>query len=599
MFLPVAAMDAQTTVDLSHQTRNADFSLAPFTKPSKTGTTLPANCSVGETFFKTNAAAGQNLYGCTATDIWTLLGGVTATGVNPGTYGAVTQVPQLTVNSEGQITAAANLAFNGVTNSTDLTDCKVTLNASTVTVATPCKLTSGSTVQKLTGSATATLSGTAANGALYLYWDRSGRVVADENTPASVACNTQCVTASTGGFAAGSFPLAIANFTSNLFTDVVDQRAIFSNKNVNCGAGVTCVEDTATGELTVTPETSATLLAKSTHQSGQALRCSSSVAGSAHTCNMSPTLAGYTAGMVVEFTPAVAALSGAGTLNIDGLGARAIKKADGLTDPAASEVAVGQQVPLRYDGSVFRLPAGLNEAPLGAGSFSAMPVCNASSSGTVYLLSNSLYPFTRCDGTSWVYYYDGRSVTAPGGSWSWDNATQGGSATVDTSRGFHLLSVPGAHTTGFAVRYTTAPAAPYTRVFAVRLRAALALESVGYMIGFRDSTGKLHGLELGYASGVSANGYYLRLARWTNPTTFLSADAGPMEMLGLPPQALYVRIEDDNTNLKFSYSTDGYDFHEVGSVSRTAHLSSPAEIFFAARAGGASSGAAMDVISIQ
>src|SRR5471032_998581 len=52
------AATAQTRVDLRTQSRNVDFSAATSTKPSKTGTTLPATCSVGETFLKTNAAAG-------------------------------------------------------------------------------------------------------------------------------------------------------------------------------------------------------------------------------------------------------------------------------------------------------------------------------------------------------------------------------------------------------------------------------------------------------------------------------------------------------------------------------------------------------------
>lgn len=38
------------------------------------GTSLPATCSVGQRYFKTNATAGQNLYGCTATNTWNVLG---------------------------------------------------------------------------------------------------------------------------------------------------------------------------------------------------------------------------------------------------------------------------------------------------------------------------------------------------------------------------------------------------------------------------------------------------------------------------------------------------------------------------------------------
>lgn len=39
------------------------------------GTTLPARCSVGSFFYKTDAPAGQNIYGCTSTDVWTLQAG--------------------------------------------------------------------------------------------------------------------------------------------------------------------------------------------------------------------------------------------------------------------------------------------------------------------------------------------------------------------------------------------------------------------------------------------------------------------------------------------------------------------------------------------
>src|SRR5262249_4244657 len=66
---------AQTRIDLRTQSKSVDFSGASSTKPSKTGTTLPATCSIGETFLKTDAAAGQNFYACTAVNIWTAQGG--------------------------------------------------------------------------------------------------------------------------------------------------------------------------------------------------------------------------------------------------------------------------------------------------------------------------------------------------------------------------------------------------------------------------------------------------------------------------------------------------------------------------------------------
>lgn len=54
---------------------SVDHSGATSTKPTKAGTTLPAACAVGELFYKTDATAGGNIYGCTATNTWTAQGG--------------------------------------------------------------------------------------------------------------------------------------------------------------------------------------------------------------------------------------------------------------------------------------------------------------------------------------------------------------------------------------------------------------------------------------------------------------------------------------------------------------------------------------------
>jgi hypothetical protein len=72
----VSPLRAQTQVHLPSQTRSVDFSNAPSTKPSKTGTLLPPVCSVGETFLKIDATPGQNLYACTAPNVWSVQGGL-------------------------------------------------------------------------------------------------------------------------------------------------------------------------------------------------------------------------------------------------------------------------------------------------------------------------------------------------------------------------------------------------------------------------------------------------------------------------------------------------------------------------------------------
>lgn len=65
----------QTLIDLRTQGKSVDFSGATSTKPFQTGAALPATCSVGAIFFNTAAPAGQNLYGCTAPNTWSELGG--------------------------------------------------------------------------------------------------------------------------------------------------------------------------------------------------------------------------------------------------------------------------------------------------------------------------------------------------------------------------------------------------------------------------------------------------------------------------------------------------------------------------------------------
>lgn len=58
------------------------------------GASLPATCIVGDAFFLTTATAGQNLYGCTGINVWTLqsgAGGVTS--ITAGASGALLVTP--------------------------------------------------------------------------------------------------------------------------------------------------------------------------------------------------------------------------------------------------------------------------------------------------------------------------------------------------------------------------------------------------------------------------------------------------------------------------------------------------------------------------
>lgn len=85
---------AQTRLNLSQQSTQPDFSAMTHTRPVQVGGTLPANCGVGELFFKSGVLNGSSLYGCVATNLWNTMSGT----VTPG-FGLVTSNNALIVDT--------------------------------------------------------------------------------------------------------------------------------------------------------------------------------------------------------------------------------------------------------------------------------------------------------------------------------------------------------------------------------------------------------------------------------------------------------------------------------------------------------------------
>jgi hypothetical protein len=113
-------LPAQTQVDLRTQSKSVDFSSAPSTKPMQTGTVLPSVCSIGQQFFDTGAPAGQNLYGCPATNAWVLeAGGSGGGGGGDGLPSQTGTAGYLTTNgsaaSWGNITTGGSGALDCAT----------------------------------------------------------------------------------------------------------------------------------------------------------------------------------------------------------------------------------------------------------------------------------------------------------------------------------------------------------------------------------------------------------------------------------------------------------------------------------------------------
>src|SRR3954447_5821805 len=76
---------AQTLINLGTQGRNIDFTGAQWTRPIKTGSSLPTSCSTGDFFFNTTATAGQNLFSCLSNS-WSIVGQTASLG-DPGSNG--------------------------------------------------------------------------------------------------------------------------------------------------------------------------------------------------------------------------------------------------------------------------------------------------------------------------------------------------------------------------------------------------------------------------------------------------------------------------------------------------------------------------------
>jgi len=174
----------QTQVDLRTQSKSVDFSNAPSTRPVRTGTAIPSLCQAGELFYNLTAPPGQNLYGCTAANVWTLESG-------PGGGGG----------GGGGATTASQLGDLNVSITTPNTVLTIGANCS---AATPCNVRIGDMVYAFTTSAVAAIS--AGSPVAYIYVDSSGtRSVGVVS--GTVVCNANCSVTNVSGFPAGSVAL--------------------------------------------------------------------------------------------------------------------------------------------------------------------------------------------------------------------------------------------------------------------------------------------------------------------------------------------------------------------------------------------------------
>lgn len=151
-----------------------------FVEPWQRGTGVPAmNCYTGQMFFRTDATAGSNIYGCTSPNVWTL-----QSGSGTGTGRICTVVRSTTT----LLTVAGNASAS-----------------------TPCIV--GPQALSYTSSKTFTIS--AASGAAFVYvlWDGTGGITLGHNG-LTVTTSGGTVTSGITAYPQDSIPLATVNATS-------------------------------------------------------------------------------------------------------------------------------------------------------------------------------------------------------------------------------------------------------------------------------------------------------------------------------------------------------------------------------------------------
>ena len=202
-----------TQLDLRLQTRDVDFSGAAATKPFKSGIGLPAACEQGEMYYRLDAAAGMNVYGCTTANTWTLEQGPPAASM------------------------AAQLGDFAVTRSSS-TALAIGSGCST---ATPCIVRFGALTYSFGAGATATIS--AGTGLAFVYISSAGVLTVGHNL--TVTCGTGCAAQSgVTAFPADAIPLFTWSATGGTWdtSGGADQRAFLSSKSVAAGLGMVATE---------------------------------------------------------------------------------------------------------------------------------------------------------------------------------------------------------------------------------------------------------------------------------------------------------------------------------------------------------------------
>ena len=161
--------------------------------------------------------------------------------------------------------------------------------------------------------------------------------------------------------------------------------------------------------------------------------------------------------------------------------------------------------------------------------------------------------------------FDGVALAS---AWSWIN--QGG-ATATLAKGLLCLSIP-SESAGDRLRgiVKTAPSTPYIITAKVHKNSRPDAAGGPALLLRNSSSGKLLSMHLHQTSA----GTSLDISEWTDESTPDTAIAAITHYM----TTLYMRIENDGTDVNFSISQDGVNFVEVATTTLAAHINAADQI---------------------
>ena len=154
--------------------------------------------------------------------------------------------------------------------------------------------------------------------------------------------------------------------------------------------------------------------------------------------------------------------------------------------------------------------------------------------------------------------------------WTWVNQ---GSATATVANSYLSLAAPNTGSAGtgsWNYIYQTAPATPWTVTMVMSFNAPNINYTYGGLV-LSDSTGKL--VTFGPLYDTDFGNAVVAVDHYASPTSYTSTPFSVKSIAGVSAP-VYLRIQDDGTNLNFSMSMQGQGYVLLYTESRTAELAS-------------------------